>query len=1029
MSVTTAARVQLDLLGHATLTRDGAAVTLATRNSLLMLARLAVEGRQGRDQLAALLWPNADLTRGQVNLRKTLAYVRDGFGRDVEVVRADGRSLALAETAASDLMTVSAGLRSDADRPALAAAVACWRGELLEGVQADGEVLDAWLAQQRQNWEARLALVCERLIEACSRAGDLSGGLGAAARWLDRDPLSETAHREQIRLHLARGDRAAALAAYHRLTEVLERELGVGPSPETEAVARLARQAVPEAAFSGVRAEPPSEVPLVGRELEFEALVRAFERGLAGESQLVLVAGEAGIGKSRLLREFVAWLTAHGALSLGLAAFPSGRRLAYHAVRPLLDGSSEDSPAALFEAAGARLDGLAGEGLLAVVADDLHWFDADSLDLLEHAASRVARGRRPIVVVAAARDDELRARPTLAGWLGRLARDLQLEEIELGPLAPADAHRLIDLWPGGAGAEARPIVELSGGRPLELVESLRHLAAGGRPGQVAPSIRRSMGERLACLPASAARLAEAAAVLERPASLELLAGVAEVAGDEATALEDLLSAHVLEGVGEYSCSHELMRQTVYAGLPFERRRRLHANARAELAARRAGPAAEQAHHAELAGELDLAHGLRLRAAAEAMALPAYQGAIDQYRAAIAIRAETVEAWLGLGRAEDLAGLPEAAAETYRTLASRAQEAGRAADEAAALVRLAELAGRDLAAAPPLDLLQEASVAAAEGGDPARGVEADLAEAQVLAYRGRLQEAQKLLEHVRRRGTSGRRDLAARHLNLSAFVNQAAGRWQPALELARRAQAAYRRLGEPLMVLDSTGYEGAALVFLGRWQEAARRLPRALERARRLGNPWAVCNLSLVLAWALRDGGRLEPAAAAAAAGVEAARIAGFAPLLALNLAISGRCQRELKRWEAAYEEHTEAWELARTLDGVAQECVAEELAADHAAAGDWPAAAAWAETAVGAWGEMTMFGYLSLWTVAEARLRAGAAFRVPPLPAGDRYRFVELRTKAALADGVRADRYLREAERVARAIDLQGELAQLSSRY
>ena len=388
----------------------------------------------------------------------------------------------------------------------------------------------------------------------------------------------------------------------------------------------------------------------------------------------------------------------------------------------------------------------------------------------------------------------------------------------------------------------------------------------------------------------------------------------------------------------------------------------------------------------------------MEAGGTAMRLPAYQAAVEQYRAAIAIHPETLDAWLQLGRAEELAGRSDLAESTYRLLIERARRAGRAADEAAALVRLAELAGRDLAAAAPDELLEEAVTAAMEVGDPGVALEARLAEAQVDAYRGSLARARAGAEAAHRQARRiGRADLVARSLNLRAFASQGAGRWAEALSLARQAEVAYEALGERLMVLDSTGYETAALVFLGRWRDALRRVRRGLIEAERLDNPWAVSNLSLVEAWALRDGGRLDEALASSTRGVAAARAAGFTPLEVLNGVIAGRCRRELGDAAGAIETHLGLASTAEALDGVAYQAVAEELCADLAALGDWRAAADWAGRWVARWGEMQMFGHLALWAVADARLWAGSSFSMPALAETDRYRVVRLRTKSVLA--------------------------------
>ncbi len=1028
------ARVQLRLLGRPELTRDGVPVRLATRKATLLLARLVVEGPQSRESLATLLWPEADDQRSRASLRRALAYVRDGFGRDLGVLIATGGEVALGAGVETDLNAVRSAIQPTASIRLLSEAVDAWRGELLEGILVDEEELDAWLAQERASWSRRLAGACERLIGLRSQAGDWPAVVETSERWLARDPLAETAHRELIRGRLMHGDRTAALEAYRRCAELLRRDLGIEPSASTRALAEQAETRIEPVTVRAADGRRP-EVPMLGREREHALLVQGYERVDGGAAELALVRGEAGIGKTRLVQEFARWVRTRRAEVLAAAGFPAGERLAYHALRDALPGgvstASHADQRALFEAAADRLELAAGHRPLVLLLDDLQWVDADSLELLAFAAARLSRAGRRFLLVVTAREEDLSGSTRLREWLARATHDLPLFEVRLHPLSPAEAARVVEQWPDPTPRGADRLPEVTGGRPLLLIESLRYLAAGGDPDVVAPGIRESMLARLAALPGDAARLAGAAAVVERPASLAELAGVGGVELERAAeALEQLLSRRVLEGDGAYAFSHEMLRQCAYGALGPERRRTLHRAALEVLSPAGDATPAEFAHHAELAGELERALDLRLRAAEEAMAMPAYRAAAEHFRAAIAIRPGDGAAWLGLGRAEELSGRSSLAAGTYRMLAERARAAGDAAEEAAALVRLAELAGRDLTASPPNELFEEAGAAAAESEDEAIGLEARLAQAQVLAYHGELRRAGAQVEAAEREARHlGRQDLVARCLNLGAFVHQAAARWQAALPLARAAASAYRELGEPLMRLDSIGYEVAALVFLGRWREALRRVVRPLEEARRLGNPWAVCNLSLVEAWALRDGGRLNEALASARRGLESGTQSGFEPLRALNGALAGRCLRELGDVRGALVLHSELMELAGGMDGVMPQCVAEELVCDHAALGDWEEAARCAGRAIAAWGEMRMFAFVSLWVVADARLRSGARFITPKLPAGKRYDLVRLRTQAVVArhsgSQERAIECLREALGVAKELELPVEVGSL----
>jgi DNA-binding SARP family transcriptional activator len=1045
------------LLGHPEVRIGDRPVTLPTRKALLLLAILVVEGGQTRERLTALLWPEADEERGRTNLRRTLAYLRDGIGREREPVLASREGLAPGKGLRSDLDRVRAAAAGKPDLDRLAAAAAAWRGDFLAGLQPEGEELDAWVSRQREAWHQRLALISERLAELQSDAGEAPAGLETVERWLARDPLSETAHRLRVRLHLERGDRTAALEAYAACERVLAEELGIQPAAATRTLAERARQDEPRSAASTPATFP--ELPMVGRAAEHRALVAAWRRAEARRPQLVVVAGEPGIGKSRLMAEFADWATAAGADVLRGRAYPSSRKLTYQALGEALGRRLAAAPAQLpdepwrselarilpqvgrprphraggdlllFDAAARLLRSLSTEATLLLAIDDLQWLDADSLALLSYVAGVLDSERWLLLLTV--REDELDSSSTLRDWMAAVTRELPLTDVRLRPLEPSDSERLLQLWPEPLSARPGRLVEEAAGRPLLMLESLRYLSAGGDPAGLPPAARGWMQARLRTLSDSATLLAEAAAVLERAVTSETMA---RVAGLEAVAVEgafeELLRRRILsEGEG-WSFSHEMLRRAAYESLTGARRRRLHARAAAELDV--PANAAEVARHAELAGNVDMAWEKWLQAGHAAMGLPAHRVAAEHFAAAIALRPRPSPAWLDLGRAYELGGRADAAAATYRALLDRARRAGESALEAAALVRLGEFEGRAFSEGHTDELLEEAGEVAAGAGDQAMELEAVLAAAQVAAYRMELVRAE--LEGkvaLRRARRLHRPDLVARSLNLLGFVYQGQGRWKLTLQVARRAAAAYAALGEDLMRIDSEGYVVAGLVFGGDWKEGARLGRRLLGEARRLQNPWAVAHMCLVLGWALYDGGRLDQARRLADDGQQAAGEAGFLPLQVLNAALGGRCRRDLEQLEAALEVHRQAWQWSQHLNALALQAIAEEICADHAAAGRWDEAASWAEESRRHWGGTKMFVHLGAWTVAEALLRKGAAYSPPELPEGDRYRLVGLRVAEVVGRlaGRRetAESALRDARDLALGLNLPLQVAELEA--
>src|SRR5258707_12838586 len=296
----------------------------------------------------------------------------------------------------------------------------------------DEAPFDEWLQQHQQQWQVRLQLLFERLSSWQEEAFELEQARATLTRWLALDPLQEEAYRRLMRVQLALGDASAALQVYATCRARLTEELHVEPSPETIALAAHIRAtAAYRSNFPAHHATAPAEsrlpselvAPLVGRVSALSQIVGCYQQAQEGQPQAVLVTGEAGIGKTRLAREFVAWARAQGAGGVSGQAYEAGGRLPYQllveALRPrleeenapedLLDGlwlaelsrilpemrgrypdlpaPTEDELAAklrLFEAVARLLDALAQRAPLVLLLDDLHWVDGASLDLVRY---------------------------------------------------------------------------------------------------------------------------------------------------------------------------------------------------------------------------------------------------------------------------------------------------------------------------------------------------------------------------------------------------------------------------------------------------------------------------------------------------------------------------------------------------------------------------------------------------------------------------------------------------------------------
>src|SRR5262245_24791944 len=319
------ARLSLTLFGgfRALLDNDQA-LGIGIKKSQALLAYLAVPLGQAhpRDKLATLLWGDMRDAQARAGLRQTLFTLRKILG-DPEPLRLVGETVALEPT----LVAVDVGTFEQrvalGTRDALGEAAAIYQGDLLEGLTLQERPFEDWLIAERVRLRELALEALARLLVQHRDAGAFDEAVQTALRLVALDPLQEPVHRALMRLYTQLGRRGAALRQYQLCVAVLQRELRAEPDDETRALYQqiLQRQpALPSPAppsVAGVRPASPgpegllhadapvAEALIVGREVELAQLQDALQAALAGQGQLIAVAGEAGIGKSRLVAELV----------------------------------------------------------------------------------------------------------------------------------------------------------------------------------------------------------------------------------------------------------------------------------------------------------------------------------------------------------------------------------------------------------------------------------------------------------------------------------------------------------------------------------------------------------------------------------------------------------------------------------------------------------------------------------------------------------------------------------------------------
>ena len=465
---------------------------------------------------------------------------------------------------------------------------------------------------------------------------------------------------------------------------------------------------------------PPLDLTprLIGRDRPAGLLRAAIARAAESHGGLVLVTGEAGIGKTALVTEAAEEARRRGALVLSGSCWDSGSTPGYwpwtQVLRALRRGVTAGQWAAAEEAAGRGLAVLLGETAgtevdegfhlydavtsalvsvsqsrpVVVVLDDLHWADPASLKLLEFAARHTWFER--LLLVGTYRDDEVEAdgHPLQPLVLPLVAR---ATTVTLTGLTREEVGALVARTVGREPAQelVTEVHRRTGGNPFFVEQSARLWHGGGAPTAVAPSVRDTLRRRLSMLPDAVVGLLTRAAVLGREFHRAVLAATAGTPVPQADRLlERALAARLVTalGAGRFAFAHDLVRETLYASLEEAERRRLHAAALDALE-RSSAPAgdvlpAELARHAHLAGgELDVSRALEhlLAAARYAADRLALEEAAGHYRRALELAVgdprRRVLIALDLGQTQAHGGERDAAWRAFTEAAAVARELG------------------------------------------------------------------------------------------------------------------------------------------------------------------------------------------------------------------------------------------------------------------------------------------------------------------------------------------------------------------
>ncbi len=674
--------IRVSILGPPAVTWKGPTLSIPRRQARALLYRMAADLELiPREEISFLFWPDFPESEAKRNLTHLLTHLRraipvtdlfiskdSSIGLNPGIFWSDAYEFKV-QPHSSEKKKVD-----QSHTAALEKVISLYRGPFLSGFSSPGfPEYEAWLTPKRHAFEVLYLERLSELVDLFKAYKEYPKAIACANRYLETDELSEEMHRKLMGIYATIGDLAAVQRQFENCMVILERELSVSPLPETWAIYKSAlenRTCMPASARRiDSKPIPKMDIPIIGRDDVLSELHHIFDQAGRGPGKFVLVSGEPGIGKTRLVKEYIA---PHKQKVNVLTAIgdPGTRHLPYQLVTDLirlavktnleiikgqtvwlaecsrllpelrkliptlptpLPTNHEEARIRLFEAAYQIISYLAcGPKPLIIWLDDLHWADANSLEWLAYLGHRLVSSEcKGLVAIGTYRVEEAERLTVLREALYQTGIAV---EFSLNGLKPGDVCQLVYYFFGQDAVNysiANRLYQISGGNPFFLLEILQSLletnwVPNGPEDldniQLPGTIREAVMHRLERLNSKERQVLEAAAILGTNFPYETLfltAGRSET--ETLESLEILASRWLIqEHEHGYQFRHELIQTAICGNLSPWRRRLLHRRAGEALEILHGGQYSQLAWHFERAGLLAKAGGYYLQAGINAL---------------------------------------------------------------------------------------------------------------------------------------------------------------------------------------------------------------------------------------------------------------------------------------------------------------------------------------------------------------------------------------------------------------------------